>query len=279
MNLQKFIVFIDGILMGIADSIPGISGATIALIVGIYEKFISSWSYFFSNISHLKKLIKSKEFRFLLILYIGVFVGLFASLNVIGFLMTNYENGVFSFFTGLIIASIFFLFGEISKKEKHEVSQNKTILFIFSSVLGFLLAFYISGLKTLTVDHSLPVILLSGFFAICAMVLPGISGSFVLLMMNQYDYIVKAVNELNFIVLMVFVLGAILGIAVMSKFLQWLLKKFYAFTMYFLIGLMVGGLRAPLSRIDNLTVLIIFGLIGVLFVVLLERLGRKSRNT
>ena len=279
MNLKKFVIFIDGILMGIADSIPGISGATIALIVGIYEKFISSWSYFFSNIAHLKKLIKSKEFRFLLILYIGVFVGLFASLNVIGFLMTNYENGVFSFFTGLIIASIFFLFSEISKKEKHEVSQNKTILLIFSTVLGFLLAFYISGLKTLTVDHSLPVILLSGFFAICAMVLPGISGSFVLLMMNQYDYIVKAVNELNFVVLIVFVLGAILGIAVMSKFLQWLLKKFYAFTMYFLIGLMAGGLRAPLSRIDNLMVLIIFGLIGVLFVVLLERLGRKSRNT
>src|SRR5690606_22262575 len=100
---KQLITIVHGIFMGVADSIPGVSGATIALMLGIYGKFVNSWSYFFSNLFNFKKLFNSDEFKFLLFLYIGVAIGLLSSLGFIDYLMTHFPNAFFSFFAGLII--------------------------------------------------------------------------------------------------------------------------------------------------------------------------------
>lgn len=277
MKDKKVLTPVYGFLMGISDSIPGVSGATIALILGIYETFISSWSYVFSNLFNLKILVKSKELRFLVILYIGVLIGIFASLGFIDFLMNNYQNAVFSFFFGLIIGSIFFVCSDLFKNKLiiNSKSRNVIIPLVFT-ILGFMLAFYVSGAKFLLLENSSLITFLSGFLAISAMIVPGISGAFVLLILNQYSYIVKAVNELNLQVLLIFIIGAIIGLAVMSRFLKWVLDKYYVLTMSFMIGLMIGGLRAPLLKIDSFIPFIIFSVVGIVTIVSIERLGHKS---
>lgn len=278
MKKKNLLIPLYGLFMGISDSIPGVSGATIALILGIYKDFIFAWSFIFSNLFNLKTLIKSKEFKFLIILYIGVFLGMFSTLGFIDFLINSYQTSVFSFFSGLIIGSIFFLGSDIFKNVYSKNTQkSKYVSFFISSTIGFLVAFYISGAQFLLEQHSFLIIFLSGFLAISAMIVPGISGAYVLLLLNQYSYIVKAVNDLNFSVLIIFVLGLVLGLASMSRLLKWVLDKFYLQTIFFLMGLMVGGLRAPISKIDNFVSFLIFGLIGCLVIIIIEKLGRNNK--
>jgi len=278
MKKKNALIPLYGVFMGISDSIPGVSGATIALILGIYENFISAWSFVFSNLLSFKTLTKSKELRFLIMLYIGVFLGMFSTLGFIDFLINNYQTIVFSFFSGLIIGSIFFLGSDLFKNVNFKITQKSTYIpFFISAIIGFLAAFYISGAKFLLDQHDLIIIFSSGFLTISAMVLPGISGAYVLLLLNQYSYIVKAVNDLNLSVLITFVLGIVLGLASMSKLLKWVLDKFYLITMFFLMGLMVGGLRAPISKIDSFVSFLIYGLVGTLVIVIIERIGRSNK--
>ncbi|PNR96128.1 DUF368 domain-containing protein [Petrotoga olearia] len=278
MKKKNFLIPLYGVFMGVSDSIPGVSGATIALILGIYQNFISAWSFVFSNLFNFKTLMKSHELRFLILLYIGVFLGMFSTLGFIDFLLTNYQTIVFSFFSGLIIGSIFFLGSDLFKNVDFKNTQkSKYVSFFISATIGFLVAFYISGAEFLLDQHDFPIIFSSGFLAISAMILPGISGAYVLLLLNQYSYIVKAVTDFNFSVLITFVLGIVLGLACMSKLLKWVLDKFYLATMFFLMGLMVGGLRAPISKIDNFVSFLIFGLMGAFVIVIIERFGRNNK--
>jgi putative membrane protein len=278
MKKRNLLIPLYGVFMGISDSIPGVSGATIALILGIYENFISAWSFVFSNLLNFKTLTKSREFRFLILLYIGVFLGMFSTLGFIDFLINNYQTSVFSFFSGLIIGSIFFLGSDILKNPDFKNTQkSKYLSFFISAAIGFLVAFYISGAKFLVEQHGFLIIFSSGFLAISAMIVPGISGAYVLLLLNQYSYIVKAVNDFNFSVLITFVLGIVLGLASISRLLKWVLDKFYLATMFFLMGLMVGGLRAPISKIDNFVSFLIFALIGAIVIIIIERFGRINR--
>lgn len=275
---KQLITIVHGIFMGVADAIPGVSGATIALMLGIYGNFVNSWSYFFSNVFNFKKLFKSTEFKFLFFLYVGAAIGLLSTLGFIDYLMTNFPNAIFSFFAGLIIGGIIFLFTDFLKK-KNEIKNNSSLLInAFSLIGGFLIAFYISGAQFLIVDHSLPIIFFSGICAVSAMVMPGISGAFVLLMINQYSYIVNAVNEFRFSVILVFILGAVVGLAFMSKLLKWLLDKYYIYTMMCLIGMMTGGLRAPILNVNNWYIFVIYVIIGIVSSLLIEWFGRKASN-
>lgn len=277
MVVKKLITLVYGLLMGIADAIPGVSGATIALMLGIYEDFVNSWSFFFSNLFNFKKLFTSKEFKFLIFLYLGVIIGLLLSLGFIDFFMTNYPNAIFSFFAGLIIGGILFLITDFFKK-KNEIKKDRTniIICVFFLFLGFVIAFYISGAQFLIMEHSLPIIFVSGVCAISAMIMPGISGAFVLLMMNQYSYIVNAVNEFKIGVILTFILGAAVGLAFMSKLLKWLLDKFYLYTMMCLIGMMIGGLRAPILKVNNWLFFFIYVFMGIICSLLIEWFGRKG---
>lgn len=256
--------------MGIADAIPGVSGATIALILGIYEQLIHSISFFFSNVFNLKKLFKSQELRFLVNLYVGVFITLYIFLKIIQGLLKNNEVQLFSYFIGLILASIFLIF-----------SRNKEIVLkkLHFMILGFLVGALVLSINIITKNHSTAMIFISGVAAISAMILPGISGAYVLLMLNQYDFIANALVNLNFNVVLVFALGVILGIFFMSKILNWLLEKHHDATLTFLIGLMIGGLRTPLQRINgDYKSLVIFGFLGIVTVLLISLLQRKKEE-
>lgn len=275
MSLKKNAkTFFYGCLMGVSDAIPGVSGATIALILGIYEKLILSLSFCFNNVFRPIALLKAKEFWFIAKLYFGVFVALFASLNLMNTLIKTQEARVFSFFIGLILASIFVL----SKKNWRAIRKN-----IAFGIIGFALGFLILSLSGGQASHSLPVIFGSGFVAISAMILPGISGSYVLVMLNQYEYMASAVSSLNLIIICVFIAGALAGLFAMTKILRWLIKKYHNQSITFLVGLMAGGLRTPFARIGGDVVsLAIFGLAGagcVLILFFLSKDKKESKQT
>lgn len=283
---KSLLTILDGFFMGLADSVPGISGGTIALILGIYEQLISSISFFFSNLLKIGKLVRSNEFKFLVKLVVGIAIGILLSLKTIDFLIKNYESSIFSFFTGLIIASVFVVTRRVLRDQKQKnigsltresKSRKKNIMFLtLFVVLGFLFGFLISSLDFIINNHSLFMIFFSGIFAISAMILPGISGAYILVLLNQYSYIVNAVSDIHLSIILVFIVGCILGLAMLSKFLKYFLSKHYEKTMFFLIGLMIGGLKSPIANINNSISLLIFGTIGFLLIIILDRSSIKS---
>ncbi len=259
-------LFLKGMLMGIADLIPGISGGTIALIVGIYDELIYSFAELFSNIHRLFSFIKKRPFIFLLVLYSGVFTSFVVFSKFVKFLLAVYALQTFAFFTGLVFASAILIFKRVKKP---------TFTYIFYLTLGLLSGYFISGLSAV-LPHNLWVTFFSGFVAICAMILPGISGAFVLTMLGQYRYMIDALTSFNLIVLSVFTVGILLGLFVMSKFLKWLLKKYPNSTLYFLIGLMIGGTRNLIAYSKtNISLFSVFLVIGFLTVLVLEYYARR----
>ena len=175
---QSLIIFLKGLFMGAADIIPGVSGGTIALITGIYERLINAISrinlkfiLFFlrGDFERSKKNFKEIDFPLFIPLLLGIVVAIFTLSKVILFFLTAYTPFMYAFFFGLILASAIFIY-----KHTGELSL-KNILFI---IIGFLFAFLFLGLNVIQINHSLPVVFISGAIAICAMILPGISGAF-----------------------------------------------------------------------------------------------------
>ncbi len=262
-------LFLSGCLMGISDAIPGVSGATIAIILGIYEELISSISFIFSNLKKPLELIKSKELKFLLNIYSGVLIALFIILMIINYFISNYKEFLFSFFIGLIIASIFVLIN----RNKNYISNNISKSAIFG-IIGIVIGFLIMSLE-IVLSHSYLIIFISGFLAISAMILPGISGSYVLLMMNQYEFIVDRVTSLDFLVILVLGIGMFIGLFIMSKIISKFLKKYHDKTIILLIGLMIGGMRGPISQLgDDFSIL--FGIIGCLVILAIDIVMKKD---
>ena len=277
--LEPFLLFIRGILMGSADIVPGVSGGTIALITGIYEHLISAISKI--NFGFLKPLFKGDlkgfwnqmcdeiEFGFFIPLVLGIVVALFSLAKVVTFCIDAYPAYTFSFFLGLIFASAVVLFRQLDK------FNFKNLVFV---IIGAVLAYIFVSLNPIAANHSLPVLFISGLIAICAMILPGISGSFLLLMLGQYEYMLTALHELHIVEIIVFVAGALIGILGFSKFLNYLIKNYKEFTMSFLIGVMIGTLKTPASYIAGSTTLnfagllpcFILALIGFALIIILE---------
>ena len=194
--------FLKGILMGIADIIPGISGGTIALILGIYERLINA--------------IKSiSDFKFLIPLGLGIFTAIIAGSFTIPYLLDTYPAYIFAFFTGLILGSIKIIYKRI---KLHKISG------FTLGILGFILAFVITGLKLLQINHSYLIIFFSGIIAISAMLLPGISGSYILLVLGQYKFMLTALKDINIPYILIFIAGAIIGLIFFSRIISYLLK-------------------------------------------------------
>lgn len=277
-NLKEiFLIFIRGFLMGSADTIPGVSGGTIALITGIYERLIHAISSIkFGFIRPLLKLdfkgfkiklLEEIDFELFIPLILGIGIAILTLSKVITYLLEYHTAYTFSFFLGLILASAYILYTKLD-----EINIKLIIL----TVIGIVLSYIFVGLNPIAANHSLIVLFFSGLIAICAMILPGISGSFLLLLLGQYEYMLNSLNSLNITEIVVFIAGALIGILGFSKILNYLLENYESATMAFLIGIMVGTLRLPINQVtSNLTgswlVCLILAIIGVVLIIVLEK--------
>ena len=234
------LLMLKGMGMGAADVVPGVSGGTIAFIVGIYEELINSIKSI--NGHSLKLLLSGKlaafwkavNANFLLSIIAGIGISVFSLAKIITYLLVTHPILVWSFFFGLVLASTWF----VSKDIKHW--NWKTIL---SFVAGSLMAFFITVATPAETPSNLLFIFLCGAIAICAMILPGISGSFILVLLGKYFYIMEAVKTLNISVILVFMGGAAIGITSFSRVLSFALGKFHDITIAVLAGFMLGSLN------------------------------------
>ena len=244
---EYILTAVKGACMGAADVIPGVSGGTIAFIMGIYDKFVASLAAINAEAVKLFFTGKFKEFwrhingGFLLSLVVGIGVSVISLATVMQTLLSDFPIQTWAFFFGLIVASSIFILRGISGWGLRE------ILFLIG---GILLGVTICTLSPTQTPDALWFIFLSGAIAICAMILPGISGSFILLILGKYQYILGAVSDLvagqnvthNILILAVFAIGAVVGILGFSKFLNWLLARWNKETLIVLAGFIIGSL-------------------------------------
>ncbi len=236
------IILLKGTAMGAADVVPGVSGGTIAFISGIYEELLDSikslnWvnvKLLFSD--GLKPFWNSINGTFLAVLFAGIATSIFSLAKLLHFLLDKYPVLIWSFFFGLIVASAIYVAKQITRWDY------KTILAI---VIGTVIAYFITEITPVPEVKSSPYwfVFISGMIAICAMILPGISGSFILLLMGQYKFILSIVNDLKISYIITFGMGAVVGLISFSNVLSWLLKKYHNITVAFLAGFMIGSLN------------------------------------
>ena len=248
-SLNRFILFIKGMAMGISDLIPGISGGTIALLLGIYKDFIKSLksinynSFLYLIRFDFKKLNDQLNFIFFIPVFLGILSSVFIFSSIISYLLLDYKTFLFSFFFGLIFFSSLRL---ISINKPDSISDYITIF--FGLLIG--LSFFFIG--SLSIPNNIFSIFLAGFIAISAMLLPGISGSYILLILGKYEFMLESISSLNWTNILVFSLGAFGGILSFSKLIYFLLNNFYKTTIFFLSGLMMGALNKVWPwQIDN----------------------------
>ena len=285
-----FIHIIKGAIMGAANVIPGVSGGTMALVMGIYERLINSINQL--NFNTLKKIFITRDFKsfakdtdlfFLISITVGIFLSIFSLSILLEFLFESHKILVLSYFFGLIFASVFFV-GKTIKKY--------TSLSIFLFLIGFLIAGGMVFISPSSSNSSFLFLIISGAIAMCSMILPGLSGSFVLLLIGNYELIICAINDLNFTILIPFGIGALSGIILFAKFLQFIFKKFRNNTISLLTGFIFGSLIVlwpwKLDDINsnsfnyfipnlNLETFIAFALIllGALSVVIIEKYSKN----
>ena len=234
------LLMLKGMGMGAADVVPGVSGGTIAFIVGIYDELINTIKSI--NLQSLKLLFtfKFKEFwkavngNFLFSLFAGIAISVFSLAKLITYLLVAHPILVWAFFFGLVLASTWFVAKDI------EGWNWKTVL---SFIIGAVIAYYITVVTPAETPTNLLFIFLCGAIAICAMILPGISGSFILVLLGKYHYIMDAVKSLDLLILCVFGAGALVGITSFSRVLSYALKHFRNVTMAVLAGFMLGSLN------------------------------------
>ena len=229
-----------GILMGAADAVPGVSGGTIAFITGIYEELIYSLKQ--CGVSAIKMLFQKGikatwqhiNGGFLLALFSGVIISILTISGVVLYLLANHPILLWSFFFGLILAAVWSVIRHI---DKWEVGVIATFL------IGTVGAFYITTISPTTIETSPLIVFLSGMIAICAMILPGISGSFILLLLGMYAPMLTAVKELQLVTLCIFASGCVAGLLSFSHVLSWMFQHYKTMTLSLLGGFMLGSLN------------------------------------
>jgi putative membrane protein len=294
-------LFLKGIVMGAANVIPGVSGGTIALITGIFERLIDSVKSF--NLKAIKLLftLKLKDFAkhtdlgFLITLMIGVAISIISLAKVLDYLFTNYPIYVWAFFFGLILASVYFVGKTISK-------WNLVVIFFF--ILGTGIAASITLFTPANENDSFIYLMLSGVVAICSMILPGLSGSFILILMGNYKLVaIDAINNADISILLPVAIGAVIGLVLFSHILSWVFKKYKNQTIAVLSGFILGSLgiiwpwkqeitekfgdkikvvgykwELPEMNIEFVTAML-FIIIGILIIWLMEKFASKKPTT
>ena len=241
MKFSRYIVLaLKGCAMGMADVVPGVSGGTIAFISGIYEELLDSIRSVDATALRLLLRFRLAEFwrhingRFLLPVLLGIAVAIFSLARLMTYLLTNQPIAIWSFFFGLIVASALLVARQIGRWDW------RTVL---AFAVGAAAAWWITVATPAETPDDWWFVMLSGAIAICAMILPGISGAFILLLLGKYQYIMHAVGEFDIPVIAVFVIGAAAGIISFSHLLSWLLKHWHDVTVAVLMGFMVGSLN------------------------------------
>lgn len=301
-NSSYFVSYLKGFAMGIADSVPGISGGTIALILGVYERLITALSNLRpSNLLEIAKYLKKRRIKalnnylkqidayFLLSLGLGIITAVITLLNLISYLLLEYPVLVYGFFYGLITISAFLILRNI------ELNQSKLII---SGIAGFILSFTISGISTINSQTSMLMIFIAGLLAVSAKILPGISGSLILLMIGQYHYMVDALSQFTRTLytsvrsfdalpvlesstpVIIFLAGSLTGLFTIVHVVKKLLSKYRKTTLTFLLGMVIGSLRAPIEQARNETALqfqqilpefLTAALIGTITIIIIDK--------
>ena len=231
---------LKGMGMGAADVVPGVSGGTIAFIVGIYDELIDSIKGIDGRTLKLLftgKLVsfwKEANCGFLLSVIAGIGISVFSLAKIITWLLSNHPVLVWSFFFGLVLASTWFVARSIKGWSWKSV---------LAFVCGAAIAWFVTVATPAETPSSLAFVFLCGAIAICAMILPGISGSFILVLLGKYFYIMDAVKSLRIVVLGTFAVGAVVGIALFSRLLSYALKHARSVTLATLSGFMLGSLN------------------------------------
>lgn len=297
------VVFIKGMMMGVADIIPGVSGGTIAIITGIYEEFLFTLNNLDLNVLKLFKKGKFKEvlnkynLLFLLSLTSGILSSIFLLSHSIVYLIENYPILLWSFFLGLITSSIFYLFKEINKWTK------KVILF---NLLGIGISLLVLTLNPSSQEVNPAYLFICGMISITAMLLPGVSGAYILILLGAYETMLKTIKEIvslnseYFLNFLSFVIGALLSVKLFSKLLTWSYNKHKNYTLSCLVGFMIGSLPSlwpwksesitdellfyklyiPENSFMNSEFIsgLIFFIFGFVLVLIIDYLGKKYKN-
>ncbi|PWN05138.1 DUF368 domain-containing protein [Rhodohalobacter mucosus] len=243
-------LIIKGFLMGSADIVPGVSGGTLALITGIYHRLIYAIkSVDMTTLKHTLKLrfdvvFENFHWKFLLLLFTGILSAIvfFTRVVPLQVYMFTHPEIVYGLFFGLILGSVFLLYAEVESTFRNWRS-------LLPLLAGTVIGFWVVTLVPADTPETFLFVFLSGSIAICAMILPGISGSYILLIFRKYDYILSQLGEIGssqtvtaLLNLIPFVLGALVGIVLFSRLLSWLLDRYYSVTLLVLIGFLVGSL-------------------------------------
>lgn len=236
---KYFLLYAKGIAMGAADVVPGVSGGTIAFVSGIYDELLRSIASVPIALGLLLRgriveAWKAANATFLLVLLLGIMTSVLSLARLITYLLAEQPIPVWSFFFGLILVSTHLVVREIQRWNSTRV---------VSLLLGVAFAYWITVAAPLQWGHDPLSLFLAGAIAICAMILPGISGSFLLVLMGLYSFVLGAVKSLDITVLLIFASGCLVGIVSFAGFLRWLLARWRDLTLAFLTGLMVGSLN------------------------------------
>ena len=236
-------IYVRGMAMGAADIVPGVSGGTIALIAGIYERLINAlgsigpnlWTIFRQEggIKGFAAIWRQVDATFLLCLLLGIATSFATLAGIIKHLLDNQPLLIWSFFFGLVVATVFILLSEIKRWNMGRVALFAT---------GLIAAVVISSMPLLTTTPSLPYLFFAGAIAICAMILPGISGSFILLLLGAYDAVLEAVDTMNLSAIFTVIAGMATGLLLFTRALKWLLSHYYQATLALLTGFIAGSL-------------------------------------
>lgn len=239
---MKYLLYmIKGLAVGVANIIPGVSGGTIALITGIFERLINAIKSF--GPSALKLLLKGrfKEFAektdlyFLMSLFAGVFIAIIALARIFDFLFNNYPIYIWSYFFGLVLASVYFVGKTVS-------NWSLSVISIF--ILGTAAAIVLSMINPAAENANFFYLIVCGVVAVCSMILPGLSGSFVLILMGNYQLVaIEAINNRDFAILLPVMIGAVGGLIAFSHLLSWVFKKYKNQTIALLTGFILGSLN------------------------------------
>ena len=281
-NTSDYItLFFKGIFMGIADAMPGISGGTIALLLGIYEELIESISEL--KISLFSKLINKgfKSFweklngNFLLVLVSGIGISLISFVKISASFLESFPLFIWSFFLGLIFATVHVIYKLIN--QWHNLN-------FFFLIISIIFSIFLSSFSAYDTDEiSLLYILFSGIIASSAMILPGISGSLILVILGVYAYLIKALDNLELIVIFTFISGATIGLLGFSRILKYLFNNHRDATYTIMLGLVIGSIenvwpwnKSFSTELSNLNLFLSISLVilGFVIVILLEKIKK-----
>ncbi len=281
--------FLRGFLMGSADVVPGVSGGTVALVVGIYPRLVANIRQGSRALGSFARLqfsaggqhVRQIEWNFLLPLLAGIAVALVSLARLVETLLENHPVEMAALFFGLVAASVFVARGMVSRWDWARIT-----IFIGAALVAFAVLGYRSGEAE---SPATWIFFFAGAFAISAMIIPGVSGSFLLLVLGMYEAVLAAVNDREIDVLMVFVVGAVIGLALFSSALHWALETHHDVVMAAITGLLLGSLRVlwpwpngidgpelsgPIA--DEFAAPFLLAVVGVGIVLLLTRLGQRS---